>query len=97
MRAVPMPLLPAEPDAFPKHLFGEARPAELADRQWWVLHTKPRQEKSLARQLLEGKIGFYLPLITRRWRLRGRLMASHVPLFPGYVFLLGNRTSAWRP
>jgi transcription antitermination factor NusG len=45
----------------------------------------------LARQLLEQHIPFYLPIIQRRFRLRGRNMTSHVALFPGYVFLLGNR------
>src|SRR5207302_6368574 len=27
----------------------------------------------------------------RRLRVRGRIMTSHVPLFAGYVFLLGDR------
>jgi transcriptional antiterminator RfaH len=34
---------------------------------------------------------FYLPLARRRLRIRGRAVTSFVPLFPGYLFLLGDR------
>jgi transcription antitermination factor NusG len=86
-----MPLLNPEPSLFPEDLFKEdADPGQLKDRVWWVLHTKPRQEKSLARDLFRQKVRFYLPQITRRWRLRGRAMSSHVPLFPGYFFLFAD-------
>jgi len=56
-------------------------------RHWYVLHTRPRQEKSLARELVVKNISFYLPVVSRRWRLRGRLMSAFLPLFPGYLFL----------
>ncbi len=80
-----MPILPPEPALFPEGLFDET---ELpGGRAWWVLHTRPRQEKSLARQLHEKGIPFYLPLISRRLRFRGRVMTSRLPLFAGYVFL----------
>jgi transcriptional antiterminator RfaH len=82
-----MPILPAEPTWFPSQLFDEPLTEAPADRAWWVLHTKPRQEKSLARQLCEAEVPFYLPLTARRLRIRGRVMTSHVPLFAGYVFL----------
>src|SRR5438552_1083192 len=86
--SVTMPILPAEPTCFPSQLFDEALTAPVAtDRAWWVLHTKPRQEKSLARQLCDAEVPFYLPLIARRLRIRGRTLTSHVPLFAGYVFL----------
>jgi transcription antitermination factor NusG len=86
-----MPFLPPEPNTFPQELFAEENPEVRQDRQWWVLHTKPRQEKSLARQLLQSQVPFYLPLIERRSVIRGRVMQSQVPLFPGYLFLLGQR------
>jgi transcriptional antiterminator RfaH len=85
-----MPILPAEPSSFPAELFTESIVPQQAGRQWWVLHTKPRQEKSLARQLHRAQIPFYLPLDPHRFRLRGRVMTSHVPLFGGYAFLLGT-------
>jgi transcription antitermination factor NusG len=86
-----MPILAAEPCWYPGPLFEDSQSATTADRVWWVLHTKPRQEKSLARQLYVGQVPFYLPLIARRLRIRGRAMTSHVPLFGGYIFVLGNR------
>jgi transcriptional antiterminator RfaH len=86
-----MPLLPPEPDSYPPQLFADLNLEAHAGRAWWVLHTKPRQEKSLARQLLQNQVPFYLPLIARRNVIRGRVLHSYVPLFPGYVFLLGSR------
>jgi transcriptional antiterminator RfaH len=85
-----MPLLAAEPNLYPSTLFDDRSTLELAPRVWRVLHTLPRQEKSVARALHETEMPFYLPLISRRWQLRGRTLTSHVPLFPGYVFLLGD-------
>jgi transcriptional antiterminator RfaH len=84
-----MPILPAEPDLYPEALFAEGTEAAVG-RSWWVLHTKPRQEKSLARHLLALATPYYLPSAVRRTRVRGRLLTSHVPLFPGYLFLLGD-------
>jgi transcriptional antiterminator RfaH len=58
--------------------------------EWWVLHTRPRTEKSLARKLLSRAIGFYLPLYEHRLPSAGRVRTSYLPLFPSYVFLFGN-------
>ena len=46
-----MPVLPPEPMTFPNDLFtAAADDADFAaERVWWVLHTRARQEKSLAR------------------------------------------------
>ena len=84
-----MPVLAAEPNVFPLDLFDDA--ALATDRVWRVLHSKPRQEKSLARQLLSAEIPFYLPLIHRRSLRRGRVGESYIPLFAGYVFLKGTK------
>src|SRR5215831_5930814 len=88
-RRCPMPFLAAEPQIFPEHLF-EPSQALATERSWWVLYTKPRQEKSLARQLVVSGIPFYLPLFSKRLRIRNRLFVSHLPLFSGYVFLLAT-------
>jgi transcription antitermination factor NusG len=86
-----MPVLPPEPNAFPEDLFAANDPGLTDERAWWVLHTRARQEKSLARHLHQARVPFYLPLIGKRGLLRGRVLTSHIPLFPGYVFLLGGR------
>jgi transcriptional antiterminator RfaH len=88
-----MPILAAEPTTFPPDLFAEvsgAVPNEVNARQWSVLHVKPRQEKSLARDLFQREIPYYLPLVSRHTVARGRALRSHLPLFPGYVFLFGT-------
>ena len=86
-----MPILPADPDRYPASLFDET-PADRADpRRWWVMHTKPRQEKALARQLGAAAIPYYLPCVDRRTRIRGRVLTAQVPLFTSYLFLLADR------
>jgi len=83
-----VPILPAETNFFPDDLFETASAKE--DRAWWVLHTKPRQEKALARDLLQAKLSFYLPLLERKVLVRGRVVLSRVPLFTSYLFLLAD-------
>lgn len=84
-----MPILKDEPSMYPESLL-DAAPDELAGRRWLALHTKARQEKSLARELLKYSIPFYLPLVRKASVSRGRKRTSFVPLFGGYVFLYGS-------
>jgi len=51
---------------------------------------RSRQEKELARHLLQHGVPFYLPLLEKRVRRAGRQIVSQLPLFPGYVFFLGE-------
>ena len=83
-----MPILGEETSLFPATLL-EQPPADVADRRWHALYTKPRQEKSLARELLKYRIPFYLPLVKKTGISRGRRRTSLAPLFGGYVFLFG--------
>ncbi|CAN5326751.1 hypothetical protein BH10PLA2_BH10PLA2_18410 [soil metagenome] len=86
-----MPVLDEETPLFPPELFdAQLDPAVLHEKVWWVLHTKPRQEKSLARELIVRQVPFYLPQTQKRSRVRGRVMTSHVPLFAGYLFLMAD-------
>jgi transcription antitermination factor NusG len=89
-----MPLLPREPCIFPDGLL--AAPESVSGFRWWVLHTRPRAEKSLARRLLPHHIPFFLPIYERSRRSRGRLLTSHLPLFPGYVFIKSDDTGRVR-
>jgi transcription antitermination factor NusG len=84
-----MPLLSLEPFVFPEKLLTSAAEEDDSSR-WWVLHTKPRAEKTLARRLLDRAVPFFLPLYQREWRNRGRMFRSYLPLFPSYVFLRGE-------
>jgi transcriptional antiterminator RfaH len=91
-----MPILPAEPSVFPEELFAAEPEAAGGERMWWVLHTKPRQEKALSRELFQAQVPFYLPLIKRATVVRGRVLHAHVPLFTSYLFLLGDRDQRLR-
>jgi transcriptional antiterminator RfaH len=84
-----MPILHAETDRYPEELFEGLAPPE-PDARWWVLHTRPRQEKSLARDLLARGTSFFLPQIRRRSLIRGRAFTARIPLFPSYLFLLAD-------
>ena len=88
-----MPIISLEPFLFPEELFMakhyhfSLNTVPATDARWWVLRTRPRCEKALARSLLNQGISFFLPLFERRHRLQGRRVVSHLPLFAGYVFL----------
>jgi hypothetical protein len=81
-----MPLLPKEADLFPAELF--ALPE--ATFPWHVAHVRSRQEKVLARRLLERQVPFYVPQIERLTERSARRFRSYVPLFAGYVFFRGG-------
>jgi transcriptional antiterminator RfaH len=86
-----MPILPAEPDIFPPNLWQDDRFLATREGQWWCLHTKPRQEKSVARDLRSREIVYYLPQVVHEDRTpQGRKTRSVIPLFTSYLFLHGN-------
>ena len=97
-----MPILNAEIQCHPHDLLTQLPQddAQLlhdgARRRWWVLHSKARQEKSIARDLLSDEISFYLPQVRKTLMIRGRKHHSFVPLFTSYVFLYGNERERHR-
>src|SRR5687767_5854702 len=90
-RQLPMPLLVREETIYPERLLLDSAPYSENGARWWVLHCRPRAEKSVARKLLRARVGFFLPLYEKRWGNKTRHFQSHPPLFPGYVFLFGDR------
>lgn len=85
-----MPRLQLETYLLPEDLLQEPRPALGVHAQWWVMHTKPRGEKALARRLCELERNFFLPLFQNKTIKRGRVQTSFIPLFPGYLFIYGS-------
>ena len=89
-----MPILAEQPCLFPENLLDDPTGVQLegppSERSWWVIYTKSRQEKSLARDLLGYRIPFYLPQVPREHLIRGRRVRAHVPVYPGYLFLFGT-------
>lgn len=62
---------------------------------WFVLHTKSRQEKAIADTLAAMRIPHFLPLV-RQPRYHGKRKAIvEMPLFPSYVFLRGQKEQAF--
>lgn len=83
-----MPVLARETDLYPDNLLEPPAAPGSDFGVWQVAHTLPRREKELARRLRRSEVPFYLPLIEQRTRTpAGRKMVSHLPLFPGYVFV----------
>jgi transcription antitermination factor NusG len=90
-----MPILKKESEIFPENLFD----LPTLGAPWEIAHLRSRQEKSVARLLLDGGIPFYLPQIKQTQKRSGRSVVSHLPLFPGYIFLRrakGLRETLWR-
>jgi transcription antitermination factor NusG len=90
-----MPILNKENDFFPDDLFD----LPTADAPWEIAHLRSRQEKSVARLLLDDGKPFYLPQVRQTKRRLGRTFVSHLPLFSGYIFLRrveGLRQTLWR-
>lgn len=88
-----MPLLPMETHVSPDDLFSNPAALESDSSEWWVLHTRPRAEKSLARHFVARNLSFFLPLYQHQWRNRGRLFRAYMPLFASYIFLRGDAES----
>lgn len=85
-----MPILPEEPSVHPNNLFDGDLLVPDTGRCWRVMHTRPRQEKMLARFLLARGVPYFLPCSQRRHLIRGKMYTSFLPIFSGYLFLYGN-------
>ena len=58
--------------------------------KWWVAHTKSRNEKALAHDLINREINYFLPMSWKVRRKSRRTIKSLLPLFSGYVFFCGD-------
>jgi transcription antitermination factor NusG len=95
IQAASMPILRKESDIYPETLF--EMPTDEAP--WEIAHLRSRQEKAVARILLDSGMPFYLPQVRQTTKRSGRTFVSHLPLFPGYIFLRrvdGLRQTLWR-
>jgi len=57
---------------------------------WWVAHTKSRNEKALAHDLISKDISYFLPMSWNVQRRSRRTIRSLLPLFSGYLFFCGE-------
>ena len=70
------------------------------DGDWFVVQTKPRQERRSLVNLEAQGYNCFLPLYLHEKLLRGRLQLVEEPLFPRYVFIqltTGRDAISWAP
>lgn len=60
--------------------------------QWWVVHTRSRNEKALAQDLISKDISYFLPMSWKVSRKSRRTTRSFLPLFSGYLFFCGKES-----
>lgn len=68
------------------------------DQAWYLIYTKPQQERVARENLDRQDFHTYLPLVSKRIR-RGRQFHQRIePLFPRYLFIrLSESTDDWGP
>lgn len=64
---------------------------------WYLVHTKPRQERVALDNLLRQGFGAVLPLLQAEKIQRGKITVMPEPLFPRYVFARVEEGINWAP
>tara|TARA_R110002074_G_scaffold402247_1_gene605686 strand:- start:260965 stop:261462 length:498 start_codon:yes stop_codon:yes gene_type:complete len=65
---------------------------------WYLIHSKPKDEKVAQENLERQGYETYLPLILGRAKKRGKTIKSIQPMFPRYLFIhLSDKTDDWGP
>lgn len=59
---------------------------------WTCVRTRPRWEKKFVRWLIERRMKCFLPVFSHETVSGRKRRVSELPLFPGFVFVAGNRT-----
>lgn len=67
-------------------------------KSWYLIYTKPRQEKTAVTNLQRQHYAVYFPQIRLWRRVRGNRQQVIEPLFPRYLFVhLDAQTDNWAP
>ena len=74
----------------PPIIWPEAKSIRDFEGQWWVVHTRSRNEKALAHDLISKDISYFLPMSWKVRRKSRRTIRSLLPLFNGYLFFCGK-------
>jgi transcription antitermination factor NusG len=74
----------------PAMIWPEGKTLREFTGQWWVAHTKSRNEKALAGDLADKGINYFLPMSWKVKKTRGRTIKSLLPIFGGYLFFCGD-------
>ena len=74
----------------PPIIWPQAESMRDFEGQWWVVHTRSRNEKALAQDLKSKDISYFLPMSWKVSRKSRRTTRSLLPLFNGYLFFCGK-------
>lgn len=74
---------------------GSDNPIDRHSGEWWVVHTRSRNEKALALDLERRGVGHFLPLIHTVRKHGSRRVHVDLPLFPSYLFLCGGEVERY--
>ena len=61
--------------------------------RWQVAHTKSRNEKALAHDLIDKRVSYFLPMTWKIQRKSRRTIRTLLPLFSGYLFFCGEQSA----
>jgi transcriptional antiterminator RfaH len=69
-----------------------------AEKSWYLVYAKPRQETVAQINLERQGYETYLPRVRQKCRRKGRRVAVVGPMFPRYLFIrLDRQTDNWGP
>ncbi len=67
-------------------------------RGWYLIYSKPRQERLALENLRRQNFEAYLPLMRHRRRRKGQYLTIIEPMFPRYLFIhLSMQDENWGP
>lgn len=67
---------------------------------WYLIHTKPKQERCALQNLEQQGYACYLPIFPMEKLRQGIVTVTDEPLFPRYLFIrldTGNSARSWSP
>lgn len=71
---------------------------KLNKKAWYLIYTKPRQEKTALENLQRQQFDCFLPMATVRKRQRMQWVHNMEPMFPRYLFIhLNTQSDNWSP
>jgi len=77
---------------FPPDLFDSAQDSSTVF--WTCVRVRARWEKKLCRMLRSQSLPHYMPVVSRQSYSGRKLRSASIPLFPGFVFVMGSHTKS---
>ncbi len=89
--------MPAKNDKYsiylhPSNLFDSDQSNTEQILTWTCVNTRPRWEKRFTRWLMSENLSYFMPTYEKTTISHRKKRTSVLPLFPGYVFVVGDHT-----